>query len=497
MVYYIYNKPFYMLITKEVEFRVAGNVSHYYKENNINVIVGAINKLPIELINPKSHLVVDAKCDVCGKEVKIQYRRYNQSVSRGGYYTCSTKCGIEKLKKNFSEKYGEENPFKSDNFKEKSKLTNIKKWGTPHFRQSDKWKKEHGIIEKEKRKETIFNDFLIKNPNVVGQDEDNFIVFCEIHGEVKIDKGIFSNRKIAKTELCSKCCPVSSNISGKEILLLKLIKSVYDGEVVTSYKVERKEIDIYLPELKIGFEFNGLRWHSELYREKTYHIDKTNLCNKNGIRLIHIFEDDFDYKLEIVKSIIFNIIGKSNKIYARKTQVKVITDKETVNAFLNENHLQGFVNSNINYGLYYENELVSMMTFMKKRKIFNGGNKEGHYELVRFCNKLNYSVIGGASKLLNKFITDYSPKNILSYCDISWANGNLYKKLGFNYVGLTKPNYYYIINGKRQSRIKYQKHKLVKNGFNANLTETQIMESRGYSRIFNCGNEIYEYSKNK
>jgi ssDNA-binding Zn-finger/Zn-ribbon topoisomerase 1 len=491
MVYYIYSKPFFMLITKELEIRIAGNVGQYYKKNNIDVKFNQINKLPIEIVNPESHLIVDAECDVCGKQVKIQYRRYNQSISRGGYYTCSSKCASQKIKDTFKLNYGVETLFREEQFKEKSRETMIKKWGTPHFRQSEEWKIKNGEIEKEKRKDTIFNDFLNKNPNVVGQDGNNFIIRCDIHGDISIPKRIFSNRKVIKTELCVKCNPIEKNVSGKEIILYKLIQEIYNGEIIQSYKVERKEIDIYLPKLKIGFEFNGLRWHSELFKDDDYHIKKTILCQKNGIRLVHVFEDDFDNKREIIKSIIINLINNSEKIYARKTQLKVIEDSKILKDFLNENHLQGFVNSNINYGLYHNDELISVMTFMKIRKVFGGKNGGEDYELIRFCNKLGLSVVGGASKLLKRFSNDYSPKSIVSYCDISWANGNLYKKLRFTYDGLTPPNYHYVIDNVRVNRIKFQKHKLVKEGFNPKLTERKIMNERGYYRIYNCGNERY------
>ena len=96
-----------MLITKNLKIRIAGNVCDYYRKNNIDVTFNKDNDLPIELINPQSHLIVDAICDVCGKEVKIQYRRYNQSISRGGYYTCSSICGKEKRNNTNLKKYGE------------------------------------------------------------------------------------------------------------------------------------------------------------------------------------------------------------------------------------------------------------------------------------------------------------------------------------------------------------------------------------------------------
>lgn len=491
MIYYIYSKSFFMLITKELEIRIAGNVGQYYKQNNIDVKFNQINKLPIEVVNPESHLIVDAKCDICGKEVKIQYRRYNQSVSRGGYYTCSSKCSSKKRKLTFVDKYGVETPFKTDNFKEKTKQSFLKKYGSAHFRQSEEWKAKNLENERKKRKNTIFQNFLINNPLVVGQNEDNFIVKCEIHGDNEIPKGVFSNRKIIGTELCVKCKPIESSVSGKEILLYKLIREIYDGEIIQSYKVEGKEIDIYLPNINIGFEFNGLRWHSELFKDDDYHIQKTNLCLKNNIRLIHIFEDDFDNKREIISSIINNLINNSKKVYARKTQLVEIRDNKVLKDFLNKNHLQGSVNSNINYGLYYNGELISVMTFMKSRRVLGGKNDGGGYELVRFCNKLGLSVVGGASKLLKKFLNDYSPKSLISYCDISWANGDLYEKLGFIYDGLTPPNYQYVIDKVRVNRIRFQKHKLIKEGFNPNLTEREIMNERGYHRIYDCGNKRY------
>jgi hypothetical protein len=491
MVCYIYNKPFFMLITKELEIRITGNVADYYVKNNIEITPNKVNLLPIELVNPNSHLIVDAKCDVCGKQVKIQYRRYNKSINNGGYYSCSSKCGAQKTKDLNMLKYGVNSHFETNEFKEKSKKTFLNKWGVNHFRQSEDWIQNKRNIERDKRKNTIFNKFLEENPSVIGQDDDNFIIWCEIHGETKIPKSIFSNRKSVKTELCTECSPVEKNISGKETLLYKLIREIYDGEIIRSHKVGGKEIDIFLPSFNIGFEFNGLWWHSEIHLEDNYHINKTKLCEKNGIRLVHIFEDDFDNKIKIIRSIIGNLIGKSTKIFARNCEVRVILEDQIVKNFLIENHLQGYVNSNINYGLYINDELISIMTFMKSRKVLGGNPKNDSYELIRFCNKLGFSVVGGASKLLSKFRRDYSPKVIISYCDISWANGSVYKKMGFEFDGTTPPNYHYIINKNRVNRIKFQKHKLVKEGFDPNLTEREIMNQRGYYRIYNCGNERY------
>lgn len=202
-----------MIITKELEIKISGNVYDFYKKNNIPVEKNKINKLPIELVNPQSHLIIDAKCDVCNKEVKIQYRRYNQSLSRGGYYSCSSKCAKEKIILKNLETHGVKWHFETEDFKKKSKKSNLKKWGDEHFRRSEKWKDKNIEVEKQKRKETIFNQFLKENPKVISQDDKNFIIKCDIHGEVPVPKGLFTNRKMMKTEYCCECNPIDKTRS--------------------------------------------------------------------------------------------------------------------------------------------------------------------------------------------------------------------------------------------------------------------------------------------
>lgn len=142
-------------------------------------------------------------------------------------------------------------------------------------------------------------------------------------------------------------------------------------------------------------------WHNELFKNNNYHLIKHKLCEDNGITLIQFFEDELLFKDEIVKSIIKNRLGLiSNKIYSRKCDIKEITSKES-KLFLEENHIQGNVNSKIKLGLFLNNELVSLMTFSNGRVIM-GGNKN-QWELTRFCNKKDTSVVGARQNFLNIF----------------------------------------------------------------------------------------------
>lgn len=255
-----------------------------------------------------------------------------------------------------------------------------------------------------------------------------------------------------------------------------------------------KEIDLYIPSMKIGFEYDGLRWHNELSKGKNYHRDKTNECRNNFVALYHIFEDEWLFKKELVMSRIRTILGKNEiKIMARKCECRII-DKRTSDEFLNANHMQGTCVSKYNYGLFFENELVAVMTFGNLRKSLGRTTTEGSYELLRFASKLNTTVTGAAGKLLSHFKEDMKGKlkTIITFADKRWSNGMLYINLGFVPTHESSPNYFYIINNRRENRFKYRKSELVKAGFDKNKSEHQIMLERGIYRIYDCGNIVFE-----
>jgi hypothetical protein len=130
------------------------------------------------------------------------------------------------------------------------------------------------------------------------------------------------------------------------------------------------------------------------------------------------------------------------------------------------------------------------MTFSRGRVIMGG--KESEWELNRFCNKLNTNVIGSASKLLKYFIKIYKPIKLVSYSDIRLFSGKLYEKLNFKLISQSKPNYWYIIGDKRHYRFNFKKSNLVRDGYDPNKTEKQIMFDRKIYRIYDCGNLRWE-----
>ena len=313
-------------------------------------------------------------------------------------------------------------------------------------------------------------------------------IICPKHGKFWQEP----NNHIIGKKGCIKC---SNNFSQKEKDLLSFIKSIYKGKIINNSKsiIPPLELDIYIPEHSLAIEFDGLYWHSELYKDKNYHLNKTKLCEEKGIRLIHIFEDEWEYRLNIVKARIKHALRIYNyKVYARKCEVYQIENGES-KEFLESYHIQGNCSSSVKLGLYSENKLAAVMTFGKCRF-----SKEYEYELLRYCCLADYNVIGGAGKLLKAFERGWEPKSIVSYCDLRWGTGNLYKQLGFKYSHNSKPTYQYFQDNKkkvrnRESRIKYQKHKLHKKleNFISSLSEHENMLNNNYLRIYDCGNMVF------
>ena len=266
------------------------------------------------------------------------------------------------------------------------------------------------------------------------------------------------------------------------------------------------EIDINILNTNYAIEFNGNKYHTEIFGNKTknYHLNKTNICNDNNINLLHIFEDEWFYKNEIVKSKISHILKESNlnSIYGRKTKVLKIENKSEKSDFLNKNHIQGNDKSQYCYGLYYNNLLVAIMCFDNKR-VFNKTKNHNTdiYELTRYATHIDYRVIGGASKLLKFFINNKKPEKIISFADRRWSilGNNLYSKLGFNITKILLPDYTYFNSKydryKRFHKFGFGKKSLKKKYpevYNENKTEWEIMQELGWDRIWDCGKIRYE-----
>jgi hypothetical protein len=302
---------------------------------------------------------------------------------------------------------------------------------------------------------------------------------------------------------CPKCS-FKDHESKTEKELLKFIKNNYDKKIISSDRqiLNGKELDIYLPKDKIAFEFNGLYWHSEtMGKGKKYHLNKTKKCSKQNIQLIHVFEDEWNNNKKLVKNKILHLLNlnDSPSIYARKCYIKEISAK-IKGEFLDKYHIQGKDRSNIKLGLYSKNnnKLVAVMTFSKLRKALGQSHKKNHWELSRYATNYNYIVPGGFSKLFKYFIRNYDYKEIITYADRRWSNGNVYNKSNFKLDHISEPNYWYVKSGNiRKHRFNFRKGILedkFPNIYDDEKTEKEIMEETKYNRIWDCGNYVFKFT---
>ena len=324
----------------------------------------------------------------------------------------------------------------------------------------------------------------LENSNV----QDKMEIICPIHGA-------FTQRIEDHIRGCG--CQLCANQKSKDEDEICALLGDVEYERHNRNILSGKEIDIYIPSLKLGIEYNGLRWHTDFAfgRDRNYHIGKMNECNKNGISLVQIFEDEWINHKEIVKNKIKHILGIDNdkaRVFARKCNVNVIS-KNYAQKFLNKNHIQGFSSASIYLGLFYNNALIAAMSFLEEKK--------GMWNLNRFATDIRYNCVGAGGKLFKYFTTHYTFKEIKSFADRRWTtnvSNNIYTKLGFSFDKFTKADYTYynpkVEKYKRFHKFGFRKQLLHrKYGLPLTMTETEMIKELGYDRIWDCGLIKYIY----
>ena len=449
------------------------------------------------------------KCVICGKRIDYQKGKRDEALF------CSMSCRkTEKGNNIWKSKISSDNPFSREEVKEKIRQTNLKKYGVEYASQSEEVKekqkqtmlKKYGVEHNsqiESFHRTLLNGYYEKLVDKLSKYNLELITSKEEYkgvnhslsgmGYYKMRCTVCNNEFDYKFNFCKDlscacphCNPLYRSKGEKEIneYISKFVITKTNDRTI----LNGNELDIVIPEKKIAIEYNGLFWHSENRgKNSSYHLNKLNRCNEKGYRLIQIFEDEWIEKKRIVKNRLKNILGVCDKkIMARKCEIRNV-DNSLAQKFLEKYHIQGKAVASVRLGLFYKNKLVALMTFSKPRF-----NKNYHWELVRYCTIGDWSIIGGAGKLLKFFRNTYEG-SIISYADRRWSNGNLYKSLGFKELENTKPAYFYTKDGIRYSRVMFQKHKLsnVLNKFDESLSENDNMIMNGYTKVFDCGNKVY------
>ena len=430
------------------------------------------------------------KCIVCGNNAKINGENKDKLNFKYCSKGCMVKCPERAAK--ISKSKHEYTDEKKEQINSKRESSMIEKYGVSYNSQrpevksiiSENMSKSQLNVDVRNillDKDWMYEEYVVKNrsgsdiADGLGIYYDTVLEYCRKYG--------FEINKHYQESLPQK-------------QVYQFILENYSGEVLYNdwSILGTHELDIYIPEFNLAIEYNGLLYHSANCRDNTNkfrHINKTNKCDELGISLIHIRGDQWDFKKDIVKSIILNKLNKTpNKIFARKCVVKEVSITES-RQFLELNHIQGNFDCSIKYGLYYNDQIVSIMTFNKTN---NRNNKNYDWELVRFCTTLNCTVIGGFSKILKHFKSKHTG-TIITYSDRSRSNGNVYIKNGFQLIeDDIIAGYSWTDKHKVFSREKFQKYKLqslyekgVLKFYDDDLSEFDNMFNNGYNIIYDCG----------
>ena len=419
--------------------------------------------------------------ETCRKNFGVDYSFQSEEVK-------------EKIKKTTLDRHGVENIFQLDSVKEKVEKTNLEKYGakrpwmSENIQEKSRQVRKNNIINYCTENDCILiNDLELDYPskilddiNVLTHGRQYFIRNSDIELAKELDKKYREEAKVYNSKY--------------EAEIHSWLSSIYSGEIlVNKYGIikddTKKQLDFYILDKKLAIEFNGDFIHSANFgKSANYHLNKTNLCSEQGIRLIHIFEHEWLTKQDILKSIISSALGiYKTRVYARKCEVREVSSSEA-RIFLETNHLQGFIPSSYRVGLYYNNELIQLLCFGKNRF------KRDEIELLRMCTKLDTQVVGGFSKLLK-----YQPyEEFISYIDLSKFSANGYLKNGFEIISQSSPNYKYIKGERIPNRLRAQKHKLPKllgDDFDASKTESKNMQDAGWWKVYDCGNLKLLYSR--
>ena len=472
------------------------------------------NKTTVE--DRKKKLLVDKNtsplwckqaCEVCKKEFLSLVSRKQRfcSVKCSTKFTATDVGRLNNIKKTKLQKYGDEFYVNV----QQGRKTCLEKYGVSNIFQSDIIKETIHRQRVEKYIHHLKTSDRLKNlvvplfgasEYITGNRKNLYSFKCQKCGNIFKD-----NIDDGRVPRCNICFPIES-VSFFQNSVYEFIKSLFPNEVIEkNYRrlIYPLEVDVYVPSKKIAIECDGIYWHSEIAGKKpyNYHLKKTQMVESVGVRLIHIFEDEWIYRRLVVESRLKYFLGESHcsKIYARECEIKEIESKDA-NEFFDANHIQGVgASAVINLGLYHTDKLVSAMSFCKGGRISLGQKKRepNVYEILRFCSSIDIRVVGGCSKLVSYFIKKYNPDTIVTFADLRWGHGDSYNKSGFTFVKNTMPNYWYFKKGDvwRYHRFGFRKNVLASRLaiYDSNLTEWENMQINGYDRIWDCGSAKYEW----
>ena len=448
---------------------------------------------------------ISRPCFNCGIVFKP---KYSDGPKKAKYKSCSSKCASDLISKS-NIKYNQE---------QVDQVIKLKKLNTPNdiieksinvnINKIKEIVKENKLfLSNEVRQENAYRGKLNRNPQAMTQMREAHMELSESEFNARVRlverdvlAGLGSAHGLSRKHgLIGVSVAEVFRREGKEHLLEArcstdqlsihaFVQGFFSERVLFDNRevIAPKEIDIYVESKKVGIEFHGLYWHTEQKVGKDAHQNKLKRANSVGIRLISIFEHEWQMREKQVKNFLKSSLGVfERKIHGRKTVVRPVNPLEA-KRFLENNHIQGAAKTTKAYfGLYLSDELLGVMSLGKHHR----NSASSSIVLDRLCFLDGVVVRGGASKLLRTAVEWARQKGyekILSWSDNRWSEGDVYLKMGFNLEEELKPDFFYFKKNRVFSKQSCQKKHLLKKGAKG-VTEKEMAQNLGYSRIWDCG----------
>ena len=422
------------------------------------------------------------------KIIKSMLDRY------GVEYSFQAEVVKEKIKATNLERYGVDNPSKSTIIKSKIVESNRKNLGVDYPMQSREVMDKSRVTSLEKYGTEYPNQSDIVKQHIKESNLEKYGVERPAQSDEIKRKTIETNRKRYGVDYT--CLIYSGKLNGNDSSYNRAFAELLDNNDI---KYEREFLlQKYSYDFKVGntlIEINPTATHNTYFSpygknriDTNYHRDKSELARDSGYNVIHVFDwDDTDKVVQLLKDRV--------TVYARNCDIRVVSDVDT-NNYLDIYHLQWTCRGQkIRLGLYYNNQLVSLMTFGKSRF-----NKNCEYELLRYCS--HYNVVGGAEKLFKYFVDNYKPSSIVSYCDTSKFNGKVYDMLGFKIDTINSPScHWYSVKENRHitdNLLRMQGYdRLFKENHGKGTSNEELILARGYLPVYDCGQSTYIWISDK
>jgi hypothetical protein len=468
--------------------RIQDSVHKKYGVHNVNHLAEVRDKIKQTNINRYG-----GNAPIASVEVKEKMKQTSQQKYGTDYPTQSPQIKYQQ-QQTMIDRYGAPFPIQNAEIAARTRLTNMSRYGFDNAA-------KHDVVKEKIRKATRsaylenlvarLDPFNIRPVGAFDRVSDHKDWVCDVCQTTF--EGTAWNGRVPR---CPTCFPASVSGPQKEIIdyvtnLVGLDNIVVNDRKLLENRDDRRrslEIDILMPQYNLGIEYCGLKYHTEISGGKTinYHHNKFNMCKERGIQLITVWSDEWYGRRALLKSMIATRLGLGNKIHARQLIGQKINPKEA-RTFFETNHIQGYVGSKHNYGLFdVDNNLLMCLSVSKPRY-----SKNYDFEITRLASQMHTVVVGGASKLFNMMCKDLNPQSVISYCDLRYGTGKVYSQLGFLPLGLPTIGYEYIEMSKpnkRYNRLACQKHML---GDTNGLGAKEYLHSIGFERVYDCGQQKF------